>query len=320
DNGIPNFLRYAPMEDSGTVESLTDLTTLARQKGWRKALETVYASNPHLIRYVTDQTRQSFLDHIPLSPTSRVLEIGPGLGQFSPELAKRARSVDILEVVPGQAAFVAERCRQSNVENVSIAIGGDDCLLPYDTENFDTVILNLVLEWCGSRPSNEKPEDLQGRLLAEMFRVLRPGGMAFIATKNRFALGYLMGGRDEHIDGMHFGSALPRRMADLILAFQNKPKTRARLHSYPALHRMLRETGFEVVKSLWPIPDMRFPERYVETRPKAVREARQSGVGSLGCSRRIQFVSKLIPAPLIKYVTPGLVFLVRKPSDARSGF
>ena len=58
------------------------------------------------------------------------------------------------------------------MENVSIAIGGDDCLLPYDTENFDTVILNLVLEWCGSRPSNEKPEDLQGRLLAEMFRVL----------------------------------------------------------------------------------------------------------------------------------------------------
>ena len=36
DNGIPNFLRYAPMEDSGTVESLTNLTSLARQKGWRK--------------------------------------------------------------------------------------------------------------------------------------------------------------------------------------------------------------------------------------------------------------------------------------------
>jgi SAM-dependent methyltransferase len=311
--GMPNFLRYPPMEDPGTLESLTNLTSLARGKGWRAALDAVYASNPDLVRYVTDQTRQSFLDQIPLTPNDRVLEVGPGLGQFSPQLAKRAKAVDVLEVVPEQGAFVAERCRQSHAENVSVAIGGDDGLLPYTSEHFDTIILNLVLEWCASRQSTEKPEDLQRQLLAEMFRVLRPGGTAFIATKNRFGLGYFLGARDEHLGGMHFGSALPRWTVSLMFALQRKPKPRARLHSYPALRRMLEGTGFEVVKSLWPIPDMRYPTRYVETNPKAVESARQAGLGSLGCSRRNQIVAKLIPARLIKYVTPGLVFLVRKP-------
>ena len=311
--GMPNFLRYPPMEDPGTVESLTSLTSLAREKGWRAALDAVYASNPDLVRYVTDQTRQSFLEHIPLNANNRVLEVGPGLGQFSPELAKRAKAVDVLEVVPQQGAFVAERCRQSHAENVSVAIGGDDGLLPYPTEHFDTIILNLVLEWCASRQSNEKPEDLQRQLLAEMFRVLRPGGTAFIATKNRFGLGYLLGARDEHLGGMHFGSALPRWVVDLMFTLRHNSKPRARLHSYPTLRRMLEETGFQTVKSFWPIPDMRYPDRYVETNPKAVLEARHAGMGSLGCSRRNQIVAKLIPARLIKYVTPGLVFLVRKP-------
>jgi SAM-dependent methyltransferase len=313
--GIPNFLRYPPMEDPETVESLTSLTRLARGKGWRAALDAVYASNPDLVRYVTDHTRKSFLQHIPLTPNHRVLEVGPGLGQFSPELAKRAKTVDVLEVVPEQGAFVAERCHQSHAENVSVAIGGDDGLLPYPCEHFDTIILNLVLEWCASRQSSKKPEDLQRQLLAEMFRVLRPGGTAFISTKNRFGLGYLLGARDEHLGGMHFGSALPRWTVALLNTLQRQPKPRARLHSYPALRRMLEGTGFEVVKSLWPIPDMRYPAQYVETNPKAVQSARQAGMGSLGCSRRNQIVAKLVPARLIKYVTPGLVFLVRKPCN-----
>ena len=143
---------------------------------------------------------------------SPILEIGPGLGQFTAALARRSRHVHALEVVPEQAEFALIRARQEGARNVSVAIGGDDCRLPYRNDVFDGIVLNLVFEWCGSRNDSESHAKAQTRLLQEMARVLRPGGFLYLATKNRFALRLLLGGTDEHMSNMRFGSALPRRL------------------------------------------------------------------------------------------------------------
>jgi len=141
-----------------------------------------------------------------------VLEIGCSLGQCTSILAKRAAEVWAIDVVRGQAEFTLVRCRQEGSSNVHVAAGGEDGRLPYRDGCFDVVILNLVLEWCGSR-SSEDHVVVQRRMLAEIARVLRPGGCAWISTKNRFAMRLLLGGRDEHMSGMRFGSALPGWLA-----------------------------------------------------------------------------------------------------------
>ena len=215
---IPNFNKHGGAEDPQTCDRLDRLNELAADHGWHGALRAVYADDPRLIAYVTDSSRSLFLDLLPIDGATDVLEIGPGLGQFTPLLAKRAKSVACLEVVEGQARFVAERCRQSGVDNVAVACGGDDCRLPYGDRKFDVVVLNLVFEWCGTRDPEGTAPEMQARLLREIHRVLRPGGSVFLTTKNRFGLRYLLGGRDEHLHQLRFGSALPRRLRSCLLA------------------------------------------------------------------------------------------------------
>jgi SAM-dependent methyltransferase len=132
-HGIPQFLNFPPVEDPNSNETLATLNKVAAEEGWRAAFE--HASEleyaPEFERYSTDQSRSIFLDLLPLAPQSVVLEIGTGLGQFTSLIAEKVKRVYGLEVVPGQAEFTAERCRQDGRTNVEIACGGDDCRLPY---------------------------------------------------------------------------------------------------------------------------------------------------------------------------------------------
>ena len=175
----------------------------ARTLGWREAIGRVPNSG-----YLTDKRRGTFLDLLPVRDAD-VLEIGPGYGQFTDRIARTARSVAALEVFPEQADFIREKGRQDSLDNVQVTTGGGDCTLPYDDGAFDLVILNLVFEWCAIRLA-EPHESAQRRLLQEIARVLRDGGRLYLATKNRFAVRYLIGKPDEHYNNMRFGSALPR--------------------------------------------------------------------------------------------------------------
>lgn len=312
-DGIPQFLKYGPVEDAAATSRLRQLNTLARDKGWQAALSNVYASDPGMIRYVTESSRSSFIDLLlPLGDDRDVLEIGPGLGQFTVPLARRARSVAALEVVPGQAEFVRERCRQEGLTNVRVAVGGDDCRLPYADASFDVVVLNLVFEWCASRCTDEEPEQVQRRLLAEMARVLRPGGTLYLATKNRYALTYVIGKPDEHAHRMRFGNALPRGLTKWALRRKGLPEAPGLLHSHDALARMLRDAGFGSVKSFWATPEMRYPREYVPTDAGSIRAARRRAGFVQGDSRSVRMLMRWIPAPWVKHFTPGLAFLATR--------
>ncbi|HUU96924.1 MAG TPA: class I SAM-dependent methyltransferase [Phycisphaerae bacterium] len=307
--GIPQFLRYVPVEDAESAARLARLNRLAEEEGWRVALEKSW---PDVLRYVTDERRASYIGLLPLTAESRVLEIGAGLGQHTCILARRARSVHALEVVPAQALFIAQRCREVGIRNVSVACGGDDCALPYSGRSFDVVVANLVLEWCGSRACGDRPEDAQNRLLAEAHRVLKPGGVFYVATKNRYALTYLLGGRDEHVNGMRFGNALPRPLMRLCRPVMKKKAT-GMLHSYSGLRGMLAFAGFNRIQSYWPVPDIRCPDRYISTDRDSVRAALRDPTAAVG-TPRLSRIIRLLPPSLIKHVAHGLVFVAWKQS------
>jgi uncharacterized protein YbaR (Trm112 family) len=116
-DGIPCFLSGQPIENHETRERLAELNRFAARYGWREALNRVYGAEADITRYVTAQSRADFLSLLELDETKTVLEIGPGLGQFSAIVAKRASHLFGLEVVEGQAHFAAARCKQEGVQN-----------------------------------------------------------------------------------------------------------------------------------------------------------------------------------------------------------
>jgi SAM-dependent methyltransferase len=281
-------------------EGKSELTAIARRDGWSKAIAQQFGA----AEYLTDERRGIFLDLLPIRGAD-VLEIGPGFGQFTDRIARIAKSVAALEIDPEQADFIREKLRQEGIANTTVTTGGADCRLPYSDHSFDLVILNLVLEWCATA-TDEAHEVVQLRLLREIARVLRPGGRLYVATKNRFALRYLIGKPDEHYHDMRFGSALPRWLADRL----HGRRSRGRLYSWRGLWKLLKQAGFEVEQSWWAAPEMRFPEKMVRTDPKSIREARRAGIRQ-GAGRAERLLMSLVPASLVKHVAPGLSFLAR---------
>jgi SAM-dependent methyltransferase len=287
---------------------LNTLNQVAKVQGWRSGVSAAYDSD--LLNYVDNPERLIFLSLLPLNPSDAILEIGPGMGQISIPLSRRVATVDALEVVRGQAEFCAERSRQEDARNIRITAGGDDCELPYENASFNGVILNLVLEWCGWR-SGGSHQDMHRKLLAEVSRVLKPGGFFYLATKNRFSLRLLTGGRDEHMFQMRFGSALPRWLIRMLLRGRRPP---GHLHSYGELRGLLRGAGFDRIESYWATPEMRWPTHML--RFESADFSRQRRSVRQGENRRTHAVASLLPSPMIKHVAPGLAFLVRKQAAA----
>lgn len=308
ENGVFVCLDSKHHDQMDDQVQLNTLNRVARLKGWREGVCAAHGAD--LLKYVDNPKRLIFLPLLPLKPSDAILEIGPGLGQICTSVARKVATVDALEVVRGQAEFCAERCRQEGIENVRITGGGDNCELPYADASFDGVILNLVLEWCAWRAEGSHVA-MHRKLLAEISRVLKPGGFAYIATKNRFSLRLLTGGRDEHMFRMPFGSALPRWLGRLALAGRRAP---GHLHSYVALRALLRSAGFDRIDSYWATPEMRWPTHMV---PFESREfSRQRRKVPQGESRRTGAIASLLPSFTIKHVAPGLAFIARKKGPA----
>jgi ubiquinone/menaquinone biosynthesis C-methylase UbiE len=107
-------------------------------------------------------------DRLGLTPGMNVLEIGPGPGWFSPELARRVgpRGLVLFDIQVEMLRMARERVRAAGAPAVT-AVQGDALTLPFGRESFDAAILVAVL--------GEIPDP--GRCLVEVFRVLKPGGL-----------------------------------------------------------------------------------------------------------------------------------------------
>jgi ubiquinone/menaquinone biosynthesis C-methylase UbiE len=95
-----------------------------------------------------------------------LLELGPGPGAATDWLRHRVGRLVAVEHEPEAAAALAERYAGTNVEVAS----GDAAALCYPDASFDTVATFTMLHHVPTRA-------LQDRVLAEAFRVLRPGGV-----------------------------------------------------------------------------------------------------------------------------------------------
>ena len=100
-----------------------------------------------------------------------VLEIGAGPGAATDELRKRAERVTSLEY---SHAFAVGIARPSQSKNGAV-LQGDASALPFPEKTFSAAIAVLVLH-------HLKSPEAQESAFAEIFRVLRPGGV-FLAVE-----------------------------------------------------------------------------------------------------------------------------------------
>ena len=105
-----------------------------------------------------------------LQPGMTVLELGCGTGFFTPTIARaigERGTLIAMDVLPESVEAVSEKVRALGLENVRV-IQGDALDTRLDDESIDAVLLFGVI------PAPMVPLD---RLLPEMGRVLKPGGV-----------------------------------------------------------------------------------------------------------------------------------------------
>lgn len=114
-----------------------------------------------------DRRLQMITDAVQLTPQSRVLVDGCGVGMYVQKLRQITSSVVGLDIEPER---VADSYQYSSLVNVA---AGEQ--LPYPSNHFDLVLSHEVLEHVQD----------DAKTIAEMVRVLKPGGRAVIFCPNR---------------------------------------------------------------------------------------------------------------------------------------
>jgi ubiquinone/menaquinone biosynthesis C-methylase UbiE len=152
--------------------ALAGLGTLAAALWWRKHPSAC----PYSQRFWVELphpgiTRGRLLEILAPRIGERLLEIGPGTGYYTFEMAQRVGSgqVDVFDIQQEMLDHVMREANRRGVTNVRPALG-DAQSLPYADDSFDAVVLITVL--------GEIPD--QDRALEEIARVLKPGGRLIV--------------------------------------------------------------------------------------------------------------------------------------------
>jgi ubiquinone/menaquinone biosynthesis C-methylase UbiE len=118
--------------------------------------------SPEWAAHIQTDILPSLTEHADLG--DEMLEIGPGPGAATEWLRHRVKKLTVLEIEAEAAAKLAER-----FPDVEVVIG-DATALTYPEASFDSVGSFTMLHHVPTLA-------LQNKILAEAFRVLRPGGV-----------------------------------------------------------------------------------------------------------------------------------------------
>jgi ubiquinone/menaquinone biosynthesis C-methylase UbiE len=128
------------------------------------------------------QRRQAFVfacvDESGQAASPNALEIGCGAGHLTIELAKRALTVEAVDASRAMVDTTAARVRDAGIEDRVSVRQADVHALPFQSGCFDLVVAVGVLPWLHSPAA----------AVAEMARVLRPGGQLVLTADNRARL------------------------------------------------------------------------------------------------------------------------------------
>lgn len=215
-----------------------------------------------------------------LDPTrARLLDIGCSTGILTRHYAEHFGEVVGVDIDDGAVEWAQVNRAADNIEYRV----GDSLELPFADGEFDLVTCTHIYEHV---------PDPQ-RMLDEIFRVLRAGGLCYFAAENRLRFW------DGHYD-LPLLTVMPRPLANLVLRVTGKGARRYETHlTVWGLRRLARR--FEIVDCT---------ARVVRD-PEAFEAADMVRPGSLG-QRLALAVLKIAP-----WAFPTYLWILRKPDDGR---
>jgi malonyl-CoA O-methyltransferase len=178
------------------------------------------------------------LDIVRLQPTA-VLDLGAGTGHASRELKRRYSGAQVI-ALDSSLAMLRESARQQRFLRRFAPVCADAHRLPLQSQSFDLVLSNLLLEWCHDPDA----------VFAEVARVLRPKGLFTFTTLGPDTLKELRDlwrGVDpfthvhRFIDMHDFGDALLR--AGFAEPVMDTERLTVTYRDLPTLLREIRDSG-----------------------------------------------------------------------------
>ncbi|WP_286903319.1 methyltransferase domain-containing protein [Vreelandella sedimenti] len=151
-----------------------------------------------------------------------VLDMGCGTGYWTHRLDERYPTARItgLDLAPG----MLEQARQRHGESIRWQLG-DAAALPFGNHAFDLVFSNLAVQWC---------RDI-GAVMAELYRVLTPGGQAHITT------------------------LLPDTLEEIAFAWQ-RPEALLQTPDRTSVERGIGESGLAIVRQTATVERFYYPD------------------------------------------------------------
>lgn len=117
--------------------------------------------------------RRMTVDNALIKPGESVLDIGCGTGEVALLAKKRARAGTVYGIDPApEMIAVAQNKAERKKLDIDFRVGVIEAL-PFPDSSIDVVTSSLMM--------HHLPEDLKVRGLAEIYRVLKPGGRLLIA-------------------------------------------------------------------------------------------------------------------------------------------
>ena len=220
----------------------------SRKQGWREALCGVEERAPFFAKRMRDLSIANWHLLLGLSAAGLALDIGAGFGSNVLGLAAYYQTAIGVDFLPDRLRYASLRAAQTQRHNCQVA-RADGHALPFASGSFSLVTMNGVLEWAALYDDERSPRASQLVMLEEARRLLAPGGNIAVAIENRYALESLLALQDTHT-GLHFVTAMPRRLANLYSRMRLGEDYRTYLYGRGGYERLMREAGFARVAIL----------------------------------------------------------------------